>query len=358
VAQSLEDLGGWPGVLRRLAAGQDLTAEEAEITLTDALNGAARPSQLAAFIFGLRCKGETTAELTGLVRAMLDAAEPVDVSAELRANLVDTCGTGGDHRGTINVSTISAFVIAGAGVPVCKHANRSSSSLTGSIDVLEALGVQINLGPAGVATCLAQLGLAFCFAQRFHPSMRHLGPIRAELGVPTAFNYLGPLANPLLVTRQVVGVSDPAMAASMRAVLEANGATRVLVVHGHDGLDELSTTGPSTVYELTASPAGEAVRSVWTLDPAELGLAPATLADIRGGDVAANAAIARRVLDGETGAHRDIVVLNAAAGLLVSGTVEDLAEGITRAAESIDTGSALRAFDGLVELTSSLAPGE
>jgi anthranilate phosphoribosyltransferase len=230
--------------------------------------------------------------------------------------------------------------------------------LTGSIDVLEALGVQVDLGPAGVSSCLTQLGLAFCFAQRFHPGFRHLNPTRRELGVPTAFNYLGPLANPLWVTRQVVGVSDPVMAGPMRAVLQANGASRVLVVHGHDGLDELSTTGLSTVHELRVTSSGEAIRSEWSVDPSELGFAPATLEAIRGGDAQANALIARQVLGGEAGPHRDIVLLNSAAGLLVAGAVEDLEAGVVRAAKSIDDGSAGRALDELVVLSSSLTPGQ
>ncbi len=343
---NLEQLGGWPAVLGRLSRREDLSAVETRAALAEVLAGEASDAQIAGFVFGLRCKGETVEEMRGLVGAMLDAAEPVELPEELRGRLVDTCGTGGDRSGTINVSTIAALVVAGAGVPVCKHGGRAASSRAGSADVLEALGVEIGLGPAGVRACIEDAGIGFCFAPRFHAAMRHAIPVRRELGVPTAFNFVGPLANPARVRRQVVGVGDPAMAPTMAGVLAGNGATHVAVVHGADGLDELSTTGPSSLRYAD----GEMV-----VDPASLGLAPATLADLRGGDAPTNAAAARAVLSGEPGAHRDVVVLNAAAGLLVGGAVGDLAEGVALAAEAIDSGAAARALDALVARSQSEA---
>ena len=351
-----EHAGGWPGVLGRLASGHDLGSGEARLALSEVLLGNATPAQIAAFVFGLRCKGETIDEMTGLVAAMLGAAERVVVPPDLSGRLVDTCGTGGDRSGTINVSTIAALVVAGAGVPVCKHGGRAASSKAGSADVLESLGVVIDLGPEGVARCIEEAGIGFCFAPRFHPAMRHSVPVRRELGVPTAFNFLGPLANPAGVKRQVVGVGDPAMAEKMARVLAAGGATHVLVVHGADGLDELSTTGPSTMYEYRS--AGSDIDVVTLeVDPAALGLAPARVSDLLGGDAATNAGLARRVLEGERGPHRDIVLLNAAAGLLVGGAVTSLAEGMETGASVLDDGQAAACLDRLV-LTSKEAAGD
>jgi anthranilate phosphoribosyltransferase len=350
VAVTLEQLGGWPFVLGRLSAGDHLSSDEAAAALADVLEGNATPSQLAAFIFGLRCKGETVEEMTGLVRAMIDAAESVPVPADLHGRLVDTCGTGGDRSGTINISTMAAFVVAGAGIPVCKHGNRAISSKSGSADVLEALGVVVDLGPEGVARCLEQAGVGFCFAPRFHPSMRHAGPTRRELGVPTVFNFLGPLANPARVRRQVVGVGDPAMAGKMMGVLQANGAVHILVVYGHDGLDELTTTDRSTVLEFVD---GE-LRS-YVVDPIALGLAPASPEDLRGADAATNAEVAMRVFGGEKGAHRDIVLLNAAAGIVAAGLAADVAEGLVKAATSVDNGRAEERLASLVAASQSAA---
>jgi anthranilate phosphoribosyltransferase len=344
---TLEQIGGWPGVLGRLAAGDDISAAEAAAALTDVLQGNATPAQIAAFVFGLRCKGETVEEMTGLVGAMLAASERVVLGPGLADRVVDTCGTGGDRSGTINVSTIAALVVAGAGVPVCKHGGRAASSKAGSADVLEALGVVIDLGPDGVARCVEEAGIGFCFAPRYHPAMRHAVPVRRELGVPTAFNFLGPLANPARVRRQVLGVGDPAMATRMVRVLAAGGATHAVVVHGADGLDELSTTGPSTMYVWS----GDDSQPPVTVEPADVGLAPARVADLRGGDADTNAAFARRVLDGDSGPHRDVVLLNAAAGLLVAGTVSSIAEGVGRAAAAIDDGCAAEALERLVTVS-------
>jgi anthranilate phosphoribosyltransferase len=342
-------LGGWPAVLGRLFSRQDLSADEAAATLGEVLAGDATPAQIASFITALRIKGETVDEMTGLVRAMLTHAEPLPVPRP--EGLVDTCGTGGDRSLSINVSTIAAFVVAGAGARVCKHGGRAASSAAGSADVLEALGVVIDLGPDGVARCIAEAGIGFCFAPRFHPAMRFAIPVRRELGVPTVFNFLGPLANPARARLQVVGVSDPAMADKMLRVLMANGALRAMVVHGADGLDELSTTGPSTV--LDAGPDGE-VRH-YTVDPADLGLPTASLEDLRGGDVAVNAEVVRHVLAGKKGPHRDIAVLNAAAGLVVAGLSADLVEGVERAGAVLDAGAAHEVLDRLVRISQEVA---
>ncbi len=349
MALTFRELGGWPGVLTRLMAGRDLTGEEAGLALGEILAGEATDAQIAAFVTALRAKGETVEELAGLVRAMLDRAEPL----ELEGDLLDTCGTGGDRSSSINVSTMAALVAAGAGARVCKHGGRAATSAAGSADVLEALGVVIDLGPDGVARCVEEVGMGFCFAPRFHPAMRFAIPVRRELGVPTIFNVLGPLANPARARHQVVGVSDPAMAEKMLGVLAANGARRALVVHGADGLDELSTTGPSTVLELGAEP-GEIRR--YQVDPADLGLAPATVADLRGGDAQANAALLLRVLGGEAGPHRDIVLLNAAAALLVTGLVGDLAAGVDLARVTLDEGRAQKVLDELVRVSRAAAP--
>ncbi|MGH9067727.1 MAG: anthranilate phosphoribosyltransferase [Acidimicrobiales bacterium] len=348
---TLDDLGGWPGLLGRLVAGEALSAGEAGAALGDMLAGNATPAQVAAFVTALRLRGETVEEMSGLVRSMLAFAETVPVDPALRERLVDTCGTGGDRSHTVNVSTMAALVVAGAGVPVCKHGGRAASSAVGTADVLEALGVVIDLGPAGVARCIEEVGMGFCFAPRFHPAMRHAIPVRRELGVATVFNFLGPLANPARARRQVVGVSDPAMADKMLGVLAADGAVAAMVAWGHDGLDELSTTGPSTVVHL--APDGVVRRS--EVDPAALGLARATLADLRGGDAEANAGAVRRVLDGEPGPHRDIVILNAAAGLVVAGRAGDLGDGLAQARAVLDSGAAAGVLETLVRVSRAAA---
>ncbi len=364
-AGTFEGLGGWPGVLSRLLSRDDLTGDEAALVIGEVLAGDASPAQIAAFVTALRGKGETVEEMAGFVRAMLAHAEPLPVAGDL----VDTCGTGGDRSSSINVSTMAALVVAGAGARVCKHGGRAASSAAGSADVLEALGVVIDLGPGGVARCIDEVGMGFCFAPRFHPAMRFAAPVRRELGIATIFNFLGPLANPARARRQVVGVSDPAMAEKMLGVLQANGAIRAMVVHGADGLDELSTTGPTVVLELgspgadatfeadaTSSAAIDAVRRS-TVDATDLGLGRATLEDLRGGDAAANALVVRRVLGGDRGPHRDIVLLNAAAGLVVAGLVDTLAAGVVTAATVVDSGRAAAVLDGLVRVSQDVAPG-
>ena len=348
---TLAELGGWPTVLRALVAGDDLTATHAAAALAEVLEGAATPAQTAGFIIGLRCKGETVEEMTGLVEAMLAAAVQVRLPEGLEP--VDTCGTGGAptrRAHALNVSTMAALVIAGAGVPVCKHGGRAATATSSSADLLEALGVAIELGAGGVARCVTDVGMGFCFAPRFHAAMRHAGPVRRELGVPTVFNFLGPLANPAGVRRQVVGVSDPRMAATMVGVLRGKGAERAMVVSGHDGLDELTTTTTSSVLELRD---GE-VRS-YSVDPVDLGLDRAEPGDLAGGDPAANAAILGELLGGARGPRRDIVVLNAAAGLLVGGVVDDLAGGVEAAQAALDDGRAGAVLSQLVATSQAAA---
>jgi anthranilate phosphoribosyltransferase len=330
---TLAELGGWPGVLRRLQARTDLTAAEAGAVLGEILSGEAAPSQVAAFVVALRMKGETIEELSGMVDAMLAAAETITLPAGL--DPVDTCGTGGSATRRIaafNVSTIASFVIAGAGGQVCKHGGRAATATSSSADLLEALGVSIELGPEGIVRCLQEAGIAFCYAPRFHPAMRHAGPTRKELGVPTMFNLLGPLSNPARVQRQVLGVSDPGLAEKVAGVLQARGAVRALVVHGGDGLDELTTLTTSSVIE-----------------PRELGVGHDDPGALRGGDVGVNVDLTHQVLGGERIGQRDVVLLNAAAGLVAAGVVDDLADGIEAGAAAIDDGRAAASLEALVK---------
>ncbi len=337
----------WPGLLGRLLKGEDLDEDAAAAAMGAVMAGDATPAQVAGLLIALRMKGETDAELTGLVRAMRAAALEVEVGD---TPVVDTCGTGGDRAGTFNVSTLAALVAAGAGARVAKHGNRAASGRCGSADLLEAEGVVIDLPPAGVAACIADVGIGFCFAPVFHPAMRFAMPARRELGVPTAFNFLGPLTNPAGARHQTVGVSDPVIAPRMAGVLARLGATHALVFHGADGLDELTTTGPSTVWEVRD---GEVEES--TFDPAEVGLARATVADLRGGDVADNRRIADAVLSGAEGAPREIVLLGAAAALLAADLVTSWSDGLSAAARSIDSGAAADVLDRWVRRSRALA---
>jgi anthranilate phosphoribosyltransferase len=348
-ALTFESLGAWPGVLTDLLSGRSLTAEQSEVVLGQVLSGDSAPSQIAALAMALRAKGESVVEMTGFVRAMVAHAVPLPLPEGIE--IVDTCGTGGDRLRSINVSTIAALVVAATGAKVCKHGGRASSSAVGAADVLEALGVVVDLGPKGVARCIDEVGMGFCFAPRFHPAMRFAAPVRKELGIPTVFNYLGPLANPGRARYQVIGVSDPAMADKMLGVLAANGTKRAMVVYGDDGLDELSTTGPSTVHELQVSTDGRYEITNYRVDPVELGLARATIEDLRGGDAGFNAEAIRQVIGGEPSPHRDIAVLNAAAALAVIGRATDLPAGITMACEVIDDGRADAVLDALIRVS-------
>lgn len=338
---TLAELGGWPSVLGRLTSRSDLSHEQAAAAMAEILDGAASPAQIAGFIVALRMKGETVEELSGLLESMLAAAERVPLDD--LAGVVDIVGTGGDRHHSINVSTLAALVVAGAGGRVCKHGNRAASSACGSADLLEQLGVVIDLGPAGVARCVEAAGMGFCFAPRYHPSMRHAGPTRRELGVPTVFNFLGPLANPARARRYVVGVSDPTMAERMAHVLAAGGAERAWVVFGGDGLDEITTTTTTNVVAVD----GAEVTTL-AVDPVTYGIAPASLDDLRGGAPEVNAELARNVLAGDAGHHRDIVVLNAGAGLVVAGVVDEIGAGVEAARAAIDDGRAAAALDRLV----------
>jgi len=337
----------WPEILARLSRRESLTTDESEGALGVVLAGDATPVQVGAFLALLHAKGETADEVTGLARAMVDAAVPCPLDPGDRV-VVDLVGTGGDRLASINVTTLAAFITAGSGVLVCKHGNRAASSSVGTADVLEALGVAIEIGPEGVARCVTEAGMGFCFAQRFHPAMRFVGPVRKELGVPTVFNFLGPLINPARTRHQLVGVSDATMGPIMAGVLGATGSRHAMIVHADDGLDELSVTSPSSVLEVRGDGSGEFEVSDWRVDPAALGFAPATMADLRGGDAAFNARIIRSVLEGEQGARRDIGLLNAAAALVVAGRVTDLESGVEAAAESIDSGRAVAVLDALV----------
>src|SRR4051812_4787404 len=344
MTQTWDGRGGWSGVLGTLTQGGSLDQETARAAMGEILEGNATPSQIAGFIVALRMKGETTEELTGLVGAMLDRAVPVTLADP--EGVIDIVGTGGDRSHSINVSTLAAFAIAGAGGRVCKHGNRAASSACGTADLLEALGVAFDLGPAGVAQWVQDAGMGFCFAPRYHGAMRHAGPTRKELGVPSVFNFLGPLANPARVRRQVTGVADGAMAERMVEVLAANGSERAMLVFGHDGLDELTITGPSTIYELR-----DGTVDRHDIDAAHFGIARASLDDLRGGDAATNARLARDILAGKPGPQADIVALNAAAGLVVADLVDDLGAGVQLAREVLGDGRAAIVLDALVNVS-------
>lgn len=339
---TIDDHGGWPALLTLLLDRNHLTASQAESAMTTILAGDATSAQLIAFVVAMRAKGESSDELAGLLDAVLAHAALVPLTDELSDTAVDIVGTGGDHSHSINVSTMAAIVTAGAGVPVCKHGARSASSKCGTADVLEELGVAIELSPEQVRHCIDESGMGFCFAPAFHPAFRFAAPSRREIGIPTVFNLLGPMANPGRVRRQVIGVANATFAERMVETLRTHGSVHSWVVHG-GGLDELTTTGPSQVIELR-----DGAIAHFTVDPAELGLARATSDDLTGGDRATNAAVVRRVLGGDPGPHRDIVLLNAAAGIHVGGRAESLAEGLELAARSIDSGAASGTLDRLV----------
>lgn len=343
------DTLSWPALIRTLIQGQSLSADATEWAMNEIMDGAASPAQIAGFGVALRAKGETAEEMAGLATAMLAHATPITVGGPV----TDLVGTGGDGAHTVNVSTMATIVAAAAGARMVKHGNRAASSACGAADVLEALGVVIDLPPAATEALFAELGVAFLFAALYHPAFRHTGPVRRELGVPTAFNYLGPLTNPARPGSLAVGIADPRMGPVLAGVLAARGNSAI-VFHG-EGLDELTTTGPSSVWVVangTVSPAA--------FDPVALGLPRASLSDLRGGDAAHNAGVVRAVLSGERGPVRDIVLLNAAAALaaaeglsfvpagssaLTASAASDtlakaLADGVVRAAEAIDSGAA------------------
>ncbi len=333
----------WPHVLSLLVAGVDLSAVESTWAMDEVMTGRASAAQVAGLLVGLRAKGETVEELTGLADAMLASAVPLEVGAEVRARAVDVVGTGGDRAGTVNLSTMAALVVAGAGTTVIKHGNRAASSACGAADLLEELGVRLDLPPARVGELAAEVGITFCFAQVFHPAMRHAAPVRRELGVPTAFNLLGPLTNPARPAASAVGVADAAMAPLVAGVLARRGGS-ALVFRGDDGLDELTTTGPSSVWEVR----GRAVVR-HRVTPEEVGLPPGRVEDLRGGSASVNARVAREVLAGARGPVRDAVLLGAAAALVAVDPVgpgdgaplsERLTAAVAAAAAAVDSGSA------------------
>jgi anthranilate phosphoribosyltransferase len=342
-APTLADLGGWSSILGKIVDRVELNANETRAALGDVLAGHATAAQLAAFLVGIRVRGETVDELTGFHRALMAEATLVDLEPDLRDRAVDIVGTGGDRTHSVNVSTMAALVVAGAGVPVVKHGSRAASSQCGAADVLEALGVNIELGPADIVRSLRTAGMAFCFAQRFHPALRHAGPVRRELGVPTLFNQLGPMANPARVRRYLLGVADWAVADKMLSVMANTGVLRAMVVQGHGGLDELSIEGPSRVLELRDG----VVRSE-VVEPAALGITIAPLSTIRGGEPARNAEIVHETLGGATGPIRDIVALNSAAALMVAGVVDSLTVGLELAFAVLDDGRASVVLSKLV----------
>jgi anthranilate phosphoribosyltransferase len=331
-------------LLQKVAKGSSLDEAEMATALETMSSGVASPVQMAAFLMALRVRGETVAEITGACRLMRSRM----LSVEAPPDAVDIVGTGGDGHGTYNVSTCAAIVAAGAGVPIAKHGNRSVSSLSGASDVLTALGVKLDVPPVVISRALAGAGVGFMWAPMHHPAMKHWAPVRAELGIRTIFNLLGPLSNPAGVKRQVAGVFDERWVEPLAEVLRNLGSTHAWVVHGSDGLDELTTTGPTRVAELKAG-----AISVFEVKPEDAGLPRLTLAQLKGGDAHTNAAAIREVLGGEPGAFRDIVLLNAAAALIVGGKAASLTEGVERAGRSIDTGAAAQALDKLVAITNA-----
>lgn len=326
-----------------IVAGRHLSVEEAAAVMRLMMTGVATHAQMAALLTALRINGESTDEITGFARTMREFATPIRVS---RRPVVDTCGTGGDHSGTFNISTAAAFVTAGAGVAVAKHGNRSATSRCGSADVLEALGVNITASPECVARCIDEIGIGFLFARALHGAMKHVAPVRVELGIRTIFNLLGPLTNPAGADAQMMGLYDAERTASIAQVLLQLGSRHVFVVAGKDGLDELSLAGPSLVAE-----GRDGHVTCYELDPTRFGMALADKADLLGGDAAANAAILRKVLEGERGPRRDVVILNAAPAIVAGQAAATLEEGIERATESIDSGAALGKLEALVRLS-------
>jgi anthranilate phosphoribosyltransferase len=329
-----------------LVEGRSLTEAEAASVMEEIMSGEATPAQFGAFVTALRLKGETVDEIAGMARVMREKARRVHVEGVL----LDTCGTGGDARGTFNVSTAAAFVAAGAGARVAKHGNRAMTSRCGSADVLEALGARIDLSPEQVKACLEETGVGFMFAPSFHPAMRFAAGPRREIGVRTVFNILGPLTNPAGAACQVLGVADPSLAETMALVLARLGSHRALVVHGRDGLDEMSISGPTLVCELV-----EGCVRPYEVTPQDVGLALSEAASVAGGTPEENAAALREVLAGRPGPQRDIVLLNAAAGLVALERAAGLAEGVALAAQAIDSGAARERLERFVKVTKGFA---
>lgn len=341
----IDDIGGWKQVLGTLANSESLSRHDARTAMATILSGEATTAQIAAYIVALRLKGETAEELGGMVEAMVEAADGIT----LPEHTIDIVGAGGSpfrRRHALNVSTMACFVAAAAGASVCKHGNRKASSTSGSFDLLEALGVNIDLDSAGVERCVAEAGVGFAFARAHHPAMRFAAPVRAELGIPTVFNILGPISHPGQVTRQVMGVASETTADLIAQVLADRGV-RAIVVTGDDDLDEFSLTGPSRVLDVADGSISE-----MHVAPSDVGMEQCAEAELAGGDAAKNAAITQAIFSGEEqGPRRDIVVLNAAAGLVVAGLADDLTDGVAQAAAVIDTGSVATTLSRLVEVS-------
>ena len=344
--------------VRALVERRDLTRIEAAAAMDAIMSGAATNAQIAAFLTALRMKGETVEELIGFAQVMRQkvarvrtrADEVAGLTGTDREMLIDTCGTGGDASGSFNVSTATAFVVAGAGLKVAKHGNRSASSLCGSADVVETLGVNLELTPAQVGRCIDEAGIGFLYAPLLHAAMKHVMAARRELGFRTVFNLLGPLTNPAGANAQIIGVAAAALTEPLARVLAELGTFRAFVVHGADGLDEISNTGESRISEVR-----EGVVRTFTVRPEDFGLPQASIGDLRGGDRDQNAQIIRAIVDGEHGPRRDIVLMNAAAALVAGTRARDLAEGVELAARAIDTGAAREKLDRLVALSRKLA---
>jgi anthranilate phosphoribosyltransferase len=335
-------------LLEKLLRQEDLTAGEASAAMNEVMHGRATPAQLAALLTGLAMKGERPDEIVGLARTMREHAVPLSTRFDA---VFDTCGTGGDRSGTFNISSCAAVVVAACGVTVAKHGNRSVSSRSGSADVFEALGVNVTAPPPVVERCLREARIGFFFAPTFHPSMRHAVPTRRELGVRTAFNLLGPLTNPAGATRQLVGVPRPELTELLARALLLLGSERAWVVHGADGIDEISTTGYTKVSE-----ARNGMVNTFYLHPADVGLSKASAGALRGGEAAENATIIRDVLTGKQGATRDVVLLNAGAALFIAGVAGSLKDGAARAVEAIDSGAAAKTLERLIALSAVSDP--
>ncbi len=328
-----------------VVSGQSLTMEEASSVMREIMEGEATPAQLGAFLTALALKGETTQEIAGMARVMREMALRVDVDGEL----VDTVGTGGDGKNTFNISTATAFIAAGAGLKVAKHGNRAASGSCGSADVLEALGVQIELSPVAVAQCINEVGVGFMFAPAFHPAMRHAGPVRREIGIRTVFNILGPLTNPAGAQTQLLGVAFPELGGIMAEVLVLLGSHHAMIVHGAGGLDEISLSGDTSVWEVRGGQVEE-----WTLRVEDTGLPETPIEAIRGGSKEENAATMRRLFQGEQGPVRDMVLLNSAGVLMVGDKAETIRQGVAMSAGIIDSGAAIAKLDQMIEVTQRL----
>lgn len=337
-------------VLRTVVDGNELTQAQAEAAMDLIMNGEATEAQIGALAIGLRMKGETTAEIAGFARAMRDHAVKVNIDTD-RSPLLDTCGTGGDHSNTFNISTTATFVIAAAGVRIAKHGNRAASSRCGSADVLEALGVRVELTPQEVESCVEHVGVGFMYAPAYHPAMRFVGPARKQMGVRTIFNMLGPLTNPAGARHQLIGVGIPQIAGQLAEVLQVLGSQHAVLVHGEEGLDEVGIVGTTRVTDFRAS-TGEI--TTYDVSPDDFGLQRARLSDIVGGDADENKTITLSILSGDSGARRTVTLMNAGAGLYAADAATSFEEGVALAAEMIDSGKALAKLEQLITYTQEL----